>query len=101
MSDDHKTAGRERQAERRGRQAGARNQQTDHFNELSGETELERRSEARNEGNSESRNTSRVENNSPAMLARFSLLYESRDGKLCLFEDASGHVTAVRASKLI
>ncbi len=31
---------------------------------------------------------------------RVRLLYESRDGKLCLFEDSSGHITAVRASRL-
>ena len=33
--------------------------------------------------------------------AKITLLYESRDGKLCLFEDANGHLTAVRASKLV
>lgn len=33
-------------------------------------------------------------------LARFSLIYESEDGKLCLFQDADGHLTAVRASRL-
>lgn len=32
--------------------------------------------------------------------AQITFLYESRDGKLCLFEDADGHLTAVRASKL-
>lgn len=32
--------------------------------------------------------------------SQFSLIYESKDGKLCLFEDASGHITAVRAEKL-
>ena len=32
--------------------------------------------------------------------ADFSLLYESRDGRFCLFEDASGHLTAVRAANL-
>lgn len=32
--------------------------------------------------------------------AKFSLLYESKDGKLCLFEDAKGHLTAVRAERL-
>ena len=32
--------------------------------------------------------------------ARITLLYESRDGKLCLFEDGEGHLTAVRAEKL-
>ena len=32
--------------------------------------------------------------------ARIKLLYESRDGRLCLFEDADGHVTAVRSSRL-
>ena len=30
----------------------------------------------------------------------FSLVYESKDGKLCLFEDAEGHLTVVRAEKL-
>ena len=33
--------------------------------------------------------------------ARFRLIYESRDRKLCLFEDSHGHLTAVRASKLV
>ena len=32
--------------------------------------------------------------------ARFSLIYESKDGRLCLFEDAEGHLTAVSAAKL-
>ena len=30
----------------------------------------------------------------------FTLVYQSKDGKLCLFEDAAGHITAVRAEKL-
>ncbi len=33
-------------------------------------------------------------------LAQFTLIYESKDGKLCVFEDAGGHLTAVRAEKL-
>ena len=33
-------------------------------------------------------------------IAKITLLYESRDKKLCLFEDAAGHLTAVRASRL-
>ena len=33
-------------------------------------------------------------------LAQFSLVYVSKDGKLCLFEDADGHLTAVRSDKL-
>lgn len=32
--------------------------------------------------------------------SRFTLIYESKDGRLCLFEDADGHITAVRADKL-
>lgn len=32
--------------------------------------------------------------------AKITLLYESRDKKLCLFEDAQGHLTAVRTSRL-
>lgn len=32
--------------------------------------------------------------------AQFTLVYESKDGKLCVFEDAKGHLTAVRAEKL-
>lgn len=32
--------------------------------------------------------------------ARFRLIYESRDRKLCLFEDSHGHLTVVRASRL-
>ena len=30
----------------------------------------------------------------------FSLVYESKDKRFCLFEDKSGHLTAVRAEKL-
>ncbi len=33
-------------------------------------------------------------------LAQFTLVYESKDGRLCVFEDAEGHLTAVRAEKL-
>ena len=33
-------------------------------------------------------------------LAQFSLVYVSKDGRLCLFEDADGHLTAVRSDKL-
>lgn len=33
-------------------------------------------------------------------IGRFTLVYESKDGRLCLFEDADGHLTAVRADKL-
>ena len=32
--------------------------------------------------------------------ARFSLIYESDDGRFCLFEDGNGHITAVRSSAL-
>lgn len=32
---------------------------------------------------------------------RFNLLYQSRDGKLCIFEDEGGHLTAVRSSRLV
>lgn len=32
-------------------------------------------------------------------LSRFSVIYESRDGRLCLFEDAQGHVSAVDSSR--
>ena len=32
--------------------------------------------------------------------ASFSLLYESRDGRLCFFEDAQGHVSAVNSARL-
>ena len=32
--------------------------------------------------------------------ATFSLIYESRDGKFCIFEDKNGHLTSVRASRL-
>ena len=32
--------------------------------------------------------------------ARFSHLYESRDGALCLFEDEFGHLHAVDSSRL-
>ena len=33
-------------------------------------------------------------------VATFKLFCQSRDGKLCLFEDADGHLTAVRADRL-
>ena len=33
-------------------------------------------------------------------LARISLLYESRDHKICLFEDAQGHLVAAPSSIL-
>lgn len=36
----------------------------------------------------------------PSQAARFSLLYESRDRRLCLFEDADGHLTSVDADRL-
>lgn len=32
--------------------------------------------------------------------AKITLLYESKDGRLCLFEDFGGHLSAVRASRL-
>lgn len=38
---------------------------------------------------------------SQAQLARFSLLYESRDGSFCLFEDDRGHLHAVDARRLV
>lgn len=34
-----------------------------------------------------------------AALGRFSLLYESDDERLCLFEDCEGHLSAVDASR--
>lgn len=37
----------------------------------------------------------------PAVPSTFGLLYESRDGRLCLFESASGHLTAVDSSRLV
>lgn len=36
----------------------------------------------------------------PAEVATFKHLCAARDGKLCLFEDADGHLVAVRASRL-
>ena len=36
----------------------------------------------------------------PAEVATFKQLCAGRDGKLCLFEDADGHLVAVRASRL-
>ena len=32
--------------------------------------------------------------------AKITLLYESKDRRLCLFEDANGHLSAVRSSRL-
>lgn len=34
-----------------------------------------------------------------ATASRFALLYESRDRRLCLFEDAEGHLTSVDAER--
>jgi len=51
-------------------------------------------------------NASRTDGNSTSMVrqgpqaATFKLIYESRDGKLCLFEDAEGHLTAVNSKRL-
>ena len=39
-------------------------------------------------------------NRAGAVPGRISLLYESRDGGICVFEDAEGHLTSVRASRL-
>lgn len=33
--------------------------------------------------------------------ATFSLLYESSDGRLCVFEDEAGHLSAVDASRMV
>ena len=35
-----------------------------------------------------------------AVPAWFTLVRESRDGRLCLFEDADGHYTVVRSARL-
>ena len=32
--------------------------------------------------------------------AEISLIYESADGRFCLFEDSKGHLTSVSAAKL-
>lgn len=32
--------------------------------------------------------------------ATFKKIYESRDGKICLFEDEKGHITAVNSKRL-
>lgn len=32
--------------------------------------------------------------------AQFTLVYESKDNRFCLFQDKDGHLTAVRAEKL-
>lgn len=34
-------------------------------------------------------------------LAPFSLLYESKDGRLCTFEDAQGHLTSVDSQHML
>ena len=36
----------------------------------------------------------------PAFLGTFALLYESEDGRLCLFQSEDGHLAAVDSSKL-
>ncbi len=38
---------------------------------------------------------------SSSLPAKITLLYESRDGRFCLFEDAHGHLTAVRSAFLV
>lgn len=38
---------------------------------------------------------------SDGSLAAISLIYESRDGRLCLFEDAQGHISAVDSARLV
>ena len=49
----------------------------------------------------EARQTARSEDKqSESAPAQIKFLYESRDGKLCLFEDAAGHLTAVPTAKL-
>ncbi len=35
----------------------------------------------------------------PLAPANFQMLYESRDGKFCLFETREGHLSAVKASR--
>ena len=37
----------------------------------------------------------------PVPPAKIKLLYESRDGRFCLYEDADGHLAAVDASKFV
>lgn len=36
----------------------------------------------------------------PALPGAFQLLYQSRDGRLCLFESKEGHLSAIDAAKL-
>lgn len=50
---------------------------------------------AKHEGSRAKRKAARKQ-----QVARFSHLYESRDRKLCVFEDEHGHLTSVRASRL-
>ena len=33
--------------------------------------------------------------------ARIALLYESKDGRFCLFEDSQGHLSAVQSANLV
>ena len=54
-----------------------------------------------NQGESEGRrDSSGVTQAHTTAPARFGMLYESRDGKLCLFESSEGHLAAVKASRL-
>ncbi len=41
-----------------------------------------------------------VERDSSSAPGTFSLLYESKDGRLCTFEDSQGHLTSVDSSRL-
>ena len=58
------------------------------------------REPARAEGASSSKGWAEGDSHPLAAPARISLIYESEDGRFCLFEDGDGHITAVRASAL-
>ena len=43
---------------------------------------------------------SEVSKKTVSLPAQISLVHESADGRLCLFQDAEGHYTVVRADRL-
>ena len=43
---------------------------------------------------------SKTANKTVSLPAQISLVHESADGRLCLFQDAEGHYTVVRADRL-
>ncbi len=58
------------------------------------------RSNTQEATSSQTNNSNEPERRPAAIPATFKHVCTGRDGKLCLFEDAQGHLTVVRASRL-